>query len=125
MCQANGKRVSDWMRTQDYERYLAALSSSTGIPADLLVITTTDGANELRGTWIHPELAIKLGRWISVEFEIWCDQHIKTLMVTGSTSLQLAPQVPTTFVEALALALKQEQERERLEQENRAIACAY
>ena len=40
------------------------------------------------GTWIHPKLAIKLGRWISVEFELWCDEHIRVLMETGQTHLQ-------------------------------------
>jgi hypothetical protein len=91
MCQANGKQIGHWIETNDYNRYTQALSTSIGIPIDQLVLVKRDGQNELRGTWIHPKLAIKLARWISVEFELWCDDHIKTLMESGSTSLASPP----------------------------------
>ena len=73
MCHANGKR---WNHYQDNERtsdYIQALSDSLGIPADQLVITTTTGPNHLRGTWIHPRLAVDLARWLNPAFAVWMD----------------------------------------------------
>lgn len=84
MCQANGKLIGHWMATEDYKRYTEALSKTIGIPIVNLVIVKTGRSG---GTWIHPKLAVKLARWISVKFELWCDEHIKTLIETGATSL--------------------------------------
>lgn len=84
MCQANGKKVNDWMRTEDYKRYVEAISETTGIPVVKLVVVKTGRGG---GTWVHPKLAIKLARWISVDFELWCDRHIKELIETGSTKI--------------------------------------
>jgi hypothetical protein len=87
MCQANGKLIADWMRTNEYIRYTERLSESMGIPIDRLVTSNPGQPSRGGGTWIHPKLAIKLARWISVDFELWCDEHIETLMETGSTTL--------------------------------------
>ena len=35
-----------------------------------LVRITRDGQNELRGTWIHPKIAIDFARWISPKFSV-------------------------------------------------------
>lgn len=90
MCRVDGKKINDWFRTKDYKRYSEGISRSAGIPADQLIIIKVDGDNDSRGTWVHPKLAIKLGRWISVEFELWCDEHIEILIETGSTSIGLS-----------------------------------
>jgi len=93
MCQANGKQIGDWLKTQDAERYMNAISTVTNIPLTDLIKKIKPDVNKGigGGTWIHPKLAIKLARWISVEFELWCDEHIKTLMEGGSTSLASPP----------------------------------
>jgi hypothetical protein len=87
MCQANNKRVSHWLENQETHEYIEGISTVTGIPASGLVQITKGGAPDKQGTWIHPKLAICLGRWVSVPFAIWCDEHIKTLIETGTTSL--------------------------------------
>ena len=81
MCQANGKRrVYDWRRRQETKDYIDAISTVTGIPVSELLISIKGGSPSEQGTWIHPKLAICLGRWVSVEFAVWCDEHIKTLI---------------------------------------------
>jgi hypothetical protein len=73
MCQANGKLWSNYQRLDTTAAYIQALAASLDLsPADL-VITTTTGPNEFRGTWIHPRLAVDLARWISPEFAVWMD----------------------------------------------------
>lgn len=87
MAAVKNKLIADWLRTEDCKRYTAALSLSMGIPIDKIIISKPGRPSRGGGTWIHPKLAIKLARWISVEFELWCDEHIKTLIETGSTRL--------------------------------------
>jgi hypothetical protein len=73
MCQANGKHLPHYLSNQRTKDYVQALAASLDLtPADL-VITTTTGPNEFRGTWIHPRLAVDLARWISPEFAVWMD----------------------------------------------------
>lgn len=32
------------------------------------------------GTWLHPKMAVRFARWLSVDFEIWCDMQIDRLL---------------------------------------------
>lgn len=73
MAKANGKHLPHYMANDRTREYLEALSGSVGIPTDRLVATTMTGPNDLRGTWIHPRLAIDLARWISPAFAVWMD----------------------------------------------------
>ena len=73
MCQANGKLYADYQRLERTTAYLTALGESLNLPADQLVLTTTSGPNHLRGTWIHPRLAVDLARWLSPQFAVWMD----------------------------------------------------
>lgn len=73
MCKANGKHLPHYMANDRTGQYLQALSGSVGIPTDLLKQTITTGLNHLRGTWIHPRLAVDLARWISPAFAVWMD----------------------------------------------------
>ena len=73
MAKANGKHLPHYMANDRTREYLEALSGSVGIPTDRLVVSTTTGPNDLRGTWIHPRLAIDLARWISPAFAVWMD----------------------------------------------------
>jgi hypothetical protein len=73
MCRAGGRRWNHYATNERTSEYLRALSRSAGIPADLLVASITTGPNHLRGTWVHPRLAVDLARWISPAFAVWMD----------------------------------------------------
>lgn len=86
MCQANRKRVDNYMRlkqTQDYIRVLSQSLTSEVVESEV--------GGKTPSTWGHPSLAVNLARWISPEFAVWCDAHIFNLMSTGSTSLDIDP----------------------------------
>lgn len=85
MCQVNGKKLDNFMKTTKTQDYVTALSNSM----QMEVVDTKQGQNG--GTWGHPSLAINLARWISAEFAVWCDAHIFNLMTTGQTSLDIDP----------------------------------
>jgi len=73
MCRANGKDLFDYQRLTRTTAYIQALAASLNLPADQLVLTTTTGPNHLRGTWVHPRLAVDLARWLSPQFAVWMD----------------------------------------------------
>jgi hypothetical protein len=73
MCKAYGKHWSHYVENARTTQYLQALSTSLGIPRDLLIQSITTGLNELRGTWVHPRIAVDLARWLHPEFAVWMD----------------------------------------------------
>ena len=70
MCKAGNKLFNDYSQLKTTPLFLQSLSRSTGIPVDLLVSSIMTGPNELRGTWVHPQVAIHLAAWISPEFAV-------------------------------------------------------
>lgn len=73
MCQANGKHLPHYLANYRSQAYITALAASLNLSPAQLVISTTTGPNHLRGTWIHPRLAVDLARWISPAFAVWMD----------------------------------------------------
>lgn len=71
MCQAAGKLFADYRRLKRTEEFLNALSIVMGIPITELIQQIQGGYPELQGTWVHPEVAVDLGQWLSVDFRVW------------------------------------------------------
>ena len=64
------------------------------------------------GTWLHPELVVKFARWLSVEFELWCDKQIKEIIQqsTPRPSAYFRPHFPTMFSHELGFEVVTPQE---------------
>lgn len=73
-----GKAPNDWLRLPDTVEYLSALGRTYGKIS--YVKTSRARADRGGGTWLHPKLAVKFARWLSVDFEIWCDEQIDGLL---------------------------------------------
>ena len=86
MAKANGKLVANYLQLSSTNAYIEALSHDIGIPISQLLIVKKGGLSE-QGTWMHPLVAIAFAQWISPEFHVWCNMHIKTLMETGTTTI--------------------------------------
>jgi hypothetical protein len=101
MCQANGKLWGHYISNQRTTAYIQALADSLGISADQLVITTTTGPNHLRGTWVHPRLAVDLARWLSPQFAVWMDgwflEQSQDSQNQAHSSIPLSAWDPNTF----------------------------
>lgn len=84
-----GKRreVSEWTSNQRTQQMVEHLSESTGIPVDLLIITVIDGANENRGTYIHPRLAVRFGIWLSDDFGLVVEDWVQSWLADGRNPL--------------------------------------
>jgi hypothetical protein len=53
--------------------------------ADLVIVRKGGNDATKKGTWLHPKLAVMFARWLSIDFEIWCDQKINELLYSGKT----------------------------------------
>ena len=72
MCKANGKRWKDYRESDRCQLYLDALESVDGISGHALVESRSGGAGG-GGTWVHPQVAVDLARWINAPFAVWMD----------------------------------------------------
>ena len=77
MCKAAGKQFHDYSRLSTTSDYLRALSSKTGIPVLELIESIKGGRfPQLRGTWVHPKVAIHLALWLSPEFAVQVSEWV-------------------------------------------------
>ena len=98
MCKANGKEWSNYRQTDRCQLYMDALADSLGIQGmDLLDSRGGNGG----GTWIHPQLAVDLARWISAPFAVWMDGWF--LETANSTSPKAVTELPSGPEKILAL----------------------
>ena len=87
LCKVGKKQFNDWNRLSKTRTFLQVLSTSTGIPADLLIKMNIGGLNEDRKTWVHPQVAINIAQWISPEFDVKVSAWIYELVLTGKVEL--------------------------------------
>ena len=91
MCKANGKRWSDYRESDRCQRYLDALSELTEIPV-VSLYQAIEGRNG--GTFVHPQLAVDLARWISAPFAVWMDGWVLEEVERVSQVREVQPQLP-------------------------------
>lgn len=96
LCQAAGKLLADYLRLKSTNEYLEALSVDMGIPISKLVDIRRGKPANLQGTWVHPEVAIDLGQWLSPEFRILVNRRVREWMVGGS-SPATSPRISAEF----------------------------
>lgn len=58
LCKAGGKEWASYYRNDATKEFMAELEGSLQICRDQLIQGKSSGPNELRGTWVHPLVAI-------------------------------------------------------------------
>ena len=90
MCKANGKQWNDYWRTDRATAYLEALCTETGIPVSSLCLSLKGGSHQ--GTWVHPQVAVDLARWISAPFAVWMDGwFLESIQQAQPTPVETTP----------------------------------
>jgi len=74
------KRPVDWLRLPGTKRYIDALCRRNEVGFSHFVQTHRGGDLSIQGTWIHPKLAVMFARWLDIEFAIWCDEQIDSII---------------------------------------------
>jgi hypothetical protein len=91
MCKANGKRWKDYRESDRCQLYLDALESVAGISVHALVESRSGGAGG-GGTWVHPQVAVDLARWISAPFAVWMDGwFLESIQQAQPTPVETTP----------------------------------
>lgn len=87
LCQAAGKRMNNYLRQQNTKDFLAELDAVTPKCATGLVQMVQGGTPELQGTWVHPDVAIDLARWLSPKFGVQVAKWVRELVTKGSVTI--------------------------------------
>ncbi|QOQ73811.1 KilA-N domain-containing protein [Pseudomonas poae] len=110
-----GKEPAQWLRLDSTKEYIQRLSeriekSNVG-KSHITLVKTRRGNTSTSGTWLHPKLAVKFARWLSVDFEIWCDEQIDALVRGDQAKWQQARQQSAVgyrgLCDALAIAYEE------------------
>jgi hypothetical protein len=100
MCKANKKRWSDYRESDRCQLYLDALSQTTEIPVfDLIQSRQGHGG----GTWVHPQVAVDLARWIRAPFAVWMDGWFLESLQQAQPAQVESPPPRLREVEVIAL----------------------
>ena len=75
-----GKIPYEWLRLPETKRYIDALCRKYESGKSLFVKTVKGGNTKSQGTWLHPKLAVPFARWLDVDFSIWCDEQVETIL---------------------------------------------
>ncbi|MDJ0554336.1 MAG: KilA-N domain-containing protein [Microcoleaceae cyanobacterium MO_207.B10] len=89
MCKKFNRKVNDFFRLQQTNRYLKSLKKIHEFSDDDLVKTVKGGNNQNeQGTWVHRKVALKLAAWLNTDFEAWVYDVIEKLLVEGEVKLK-------------------------------------
>jgi len=88
MCKAAGKELKHYNENKGSAEFVEELSRSVGIPTDLLIQVIRTGPNELRGTWVHPYIAVNLATWLSPAFAVHVAKWVFEWMTQGRVPLE-------------------------------------
>ena len=110
-----GKEPVQWLRLDSTKEYIERLSERMGKSnagkSHITLVTTRRGNTSTSGTWPHSKLAVKLARWLSVDFELWCDEQIDALIRGERSAWQQARQQSAVgyrgLCDALAIAYEE------------------
>ena len=97
IAEAHGKRLDNFFALKRTQDYLMALEKQANNGETLPVLNPLDSRDlkslakrhptfiktrrgKYGGTWLHPDLMVCFARWISIEFEVWCDRTIRRLL---------------------------------------------
>lgn len=84
LCERNGKSgfVTEFNKIKDLDsKSSKARSALLRLAKDSGLVKTKAGSPENGGgTWLHPKLAILFARWLDVDFAIWCDEQIDSIV---------------------------------------------
>lgn len=92
--QALGKEgLDNFLRSPTYLEYAAVVAQANSV--DLTELKTARRGRYGSGTFLHPELAVLFGRWISPAFAYWLDKQVPALLEKHRNAPALAEQART------------------------------
>lgn len=91
LCKQAGKEFKHYNSNKKADEFKEALAAARELPLDTLQYSITDGPNDLRGTWAHPEVAIHVAAWLGPAHQLVLTSILyRTLEATAPTPQQQA-----------------------------------
>lgn len=78
MGKAFGKLPKDFLRSEQTQSFIDAISRKENCPNGNVVKVVQGGSNQ--GTWMHRKLALKFAAWLNPDFELWVFEVIEKIM---------------------------------------------
>lgn len=97
------KRLDPFWLNHETKEYIQELSKITGIPVNILVVAKR-GRNG--GTFLHPKMAVRLARWLSIPFEVWCDMEIDNILRGNIQTTVVVPTKEALEVDSVVACFK-------------------
>lgn len=119
MAKQFGTKPDNWFRTEQSQRLIQAISVSQKCDTADLIQIIQGGEPSKQGTWMYEDVALVFAQWLSPDFYIWCNNHIKTLIKNGYTKLDAI-----TRKDLARMLYESEEAKEKLELENEKQANA-
>ena len=108
MAKPFNKRPNDYLSLPSVNQLLEAITRKSGNADIQLVISVRGGLNP--GTWLHEDVALDFAQWLSIDFKLWCNDHIKELLLTGETEIARddvkSKTTSADYMEALSIGIK-------------------
>ena len=120
MAKPFGKFCKDWLRTEQAQRMITAISGRQKCPpSDLVRVINGDNG----GTWMHEDVALVFAQWLSPEFYLWCNDRIKELLTTGVATVASDDEAILNAITILQNRIEESKTRQReLEAANLQLA---
>ena len=110
MAKPFGKRPIDYLRLPSTNELISSVVRFSHIGESEIVIKTKGGIDGGGSTWLHEDIALDFAQWLSVDFKIWCNIHIKELLLTGKTEIARddvkSKTTSADYMEALSIGIK-------------------
>lgn len=87
------KRPGDWLKQKEVQEYITCLSSALRI-RDLKSLIRSKRNS---GTWLHPKLAVAFARWLDMNFAVWCDMQIDSILRGDIDQKKLRHEAASSF----------------------------
>lgn len=99
------KKLADWKRSENTKRYIEALEKHME-NSHMLIKSEKTNIEYGGGTWIHEKLILNFARYLNVEFELWCDEQIATLLREGNVSIKKVTDIQNKRLEIMEMNAK-------------------
>ena len=110
MAKPFNKQPYEYLRLTSTNELIRSITGFSRISENQLVIRKPGSPENGGGTWLHEDIALDFAQWLSVDFKIWCNAHIKELLLTGKTEIARddvkSKTTSADYMEALSIGIK-------------------
>ena len=114
-------KLDNWKRSANTKRYIEALKNKTSNNSVKITEFIISEEGVKGGSWIHEKLILNLARFISVDFELWCDDIIAELIREGKVELVKPSYMIDNPIERAKKWIEEQEEKKLIEEKAKQL----